>query len=420
MKEKYSGKDNSKLRNFNKIALVSIIEKFGPITLKEISKYSNLSRGTINNIINELIKIGFIVKDSKSVSTGGRKPDLYNLNMDFFYSIGINIGKRKVRAIIINLKGSIILEKVEHYSENHELEDIIPIIFKIIDDIFKDIGDSSKKIIGIGVSFPGTIDNVTGEIYHSPNIGGVGKNLKNLLSRHSGLPVFVENNSNASVLGEWWFGAGKDKEFVLYVFASYGTGSGILIKGEIYRGANHTAADIGHSVVDIDGKQCHCGNYGCVETYTSYKSIVRRFEEYAKRGTPTSLNFYRNNLIGTSSKFEEIINYAKLNDDLSVQVIVETGRLLGIVCSNLVNLYDPNIVILGGGLIEAGDLFFKPFSEMLRNRSKKIVRNKLEIVCSALEPNAATIGAATVVIKDFLKKGVEKNYSILIDETRGD
>ncbi|MHB8278571.1 MAG: ROK family transcriptional regulator [Candidatus Humimicrobiaceae bacterium] len=405
---KLLGKNVSELKTYNKIAIATLIERFGPITIMELSKRSSLSRATISNMLEELINEELVKLEKKDKSTGGRRPDTYNIIPNSRYLLGLSLGRFKVRGLLTDLKANIISEK-QIDTNGYDIEkDVIPKAVNIVNELLSKSKEVSNKVSGIGISFPGTIDNITGEVYDSPNIGGVGINIKEIFAKYFDIPIFVENDANSIALAEWWFGSGKNKEFILYIFAGRGTGCGILINGEIYRGANKIAADVGHSLIDIDGRKCRCGNYGCVETYTSYNAMIRRFEENVKRGVSTNLEIENNSRLKETEVIDNIINSAIGGDLLSSNIISETGRILGIACANLVNLFDPEVVIIGGNLIKAGRIIIDPFIKMVKTRSKKITREKLEIIVSKLGPNPSTLGGIAIVLENFFQNRMQK------------
>lgn len=401
------GKDVSELRNLNKSIVLKIIYIKGPISKSNLSELSSLSRVTITKIIDDLIKEELILLKSKGESTGGRQPYLYEFNYNNFSTIGIDIGESEIRGIVADLKGKIIYEKVSKFSKEmhkNRVNVVIEESAKLIEYLQKQSNIVLRKLIGVGISFPGTVDPETGEIYDSPNLGGIGLLLKKLFYKKikCKVPLFIENDANAGAFGEYWFGAGKDKDFLLYIFAGEGTGCGLVIDGKIYRGLNHAAADIGHTIIDINGRKCRCGNYGCVETFTSYSSIVRRFEERVKQwGESSSMSIKEENN-NNIEKVNEIINEAKKNDQLSLKIIEETGRILGFASLNLINLYDPNILILGGRLSTADKLIMDPLEKIIRERAKNIQKRKLIITRSKLEPNSCALGVVALAINDFL------------------
>lgn len=401
------GKDVTELRNLNRAVVLTNIYKYGPISKSKLAELGSLSRVTITNILDKLLEQGLIIFQSKGKSTGGRQPGLFKLNYDAFFALGIDIGESEINGILINLKGEILKKETVEYkiNNNNTINLIVEKSTKIINSLLKFPNLLIEKVLGIGISFPGTVDPISGIIYDSPNVDGVGLSLKEIFKKqiNINIPVFIENDANAAALGEYWFDSGMYKNFILYIFAGEGTGCGLVINGKIYRGFNHAAADVGHTVIDLNGRKCRCGNFGCVETYTSYESIVRRFEEKIKQGETSSISINGDSQTDII-KVERIIEEAKKGDQLALKIIEETGRILGIACVNLINLYDPDIVIIGGKLSKANELIMDPLEKIIKDRSKGIQRDRLLITQAKLEPNACAIGAAALVIEELLKE----------------
>ena len=402
------GKDVTELRNLNRAVVLTNIYKYGPISKSKLAEIGSLSRVTITNILDKLLEQGLIIFQSKGKSTGGRQPGLFKLNYDAFFALGIDIGESEINGILINLKGEILQKETVEYKIDNKKDAINLVVdksTKIINSLLKFRNLLIEKVYGIGISFPGTVDPITGIIYDSPNVDGVGLSLKEILKKkiNINVPIFIENDANAAALGEYWFGSGMNKKFILYIFAGEGTGCGLVIDGKIYRGFNHAAADVGHTVIDLNGRKCRCGNFGCVETYSSYESIAQRFEEKIKQGETSSISINGDSQTDVI-KVERIIEEAKKGDQLASKIIEETGRILGIACVNLINLYDPDIVIIGGKLSKAKKLITDPLEKLIRDRTKVIQRDRLLITQAKLEPNACAIGAAALVIEDLFKE----------------
>jgi len=397
----HTGISNKVLRESNTSVLLSLINEKGLTTKSELSKLSSLSKSSISNLLESLINKKLIVSQSKRASNGGRKPKEYKINPNAHYAIGIDIGVQEVKGIIINLQGKILIKK--SLDANYKKNTIINHVYKIINIIYNSFKEK-EKILGAGISFAGLVDPKTSKIYYSPNIGGINESFKNLTKMLAmKIPLFIDKDANLAALCEYWFGSGKEKNTVLYIMADFGTGAGLVINGEIYRGYMGSACDPGHTTIDINGKSCVCGKFGCLETFTSYNAIIERFIEKYKKGGKTNID-EKDILSKNKMSVSKIIENALKGDPISLDIIKETGQLIGIAGSNLVNLFDPEIVILGGGLTSAKNLLFDPFKRLIVER-EKIIQRKLIIESSKFGNDTCAIGAATIVLKNFFKGG---------------
>lgn len=390
----------SLLRKSNIKNILNIVWKNKVVTRKELSNITSITAPTISNIIDILLEKGFIKIKGKGESTGERQPDLIEFNPTSYFVIGISLKVYKVQAFITDLYGN----KVQEFEVNSDYTgkhaNILPQLEIVLENLINKF-DKKSKLVGIGVSFPGTIDNKSGIVLNSPIVGnGIGVNIKEYLERRFNLPTFCENNANLCTLNEYWFGKGKNKKYVLFVFAGFGIGNGIVIDGEIYTGYKDAAGEIGHTVIEINGKKCYCGSYGCLETVASYPALFEQFQKGVKMGAKT--NFKDIVERGFSvHEVEEIFRYAEKGDKLAISVIENIGRYIGIAIANLVNILNPEIVIIGGDYYKVKNLIGESIKETARLRSWPI-NKETEIVFTDFGLDACVYGAATLAIKKFL------------------
>ncbi|MFZ3386267.1 MAG: ROK family protein, partial [Candidatus Hydromicrobium sp.] len=244
-----------------------------------------------------------------------------------------------------------------------------------------------------------------GVIHIAPNIPGwintyIAKELEDELK----LNVFLENDANAAALGEWWLGAGRDVDNLVLLTLGTGVGGGIIIGGEVLHGARNTAGEIGHMIIREGGLLCGCGNRGCLEAYVSARSVVKRTLAAIKEGKKTILtDLVKNKLEDITCKL--VYDTARKGDSLCKLVVEETGRYLGIGIANIVNIINPEMIILGGGMAKAGDLIFEPVRKYAREHSFTAAMEGVKIVPAALGVNAGAMGAVAFVLK---KKGLLK------------
>jgi len=257
----------------------------------------------------------------------------------------------------------------------------------------------------LGIGCPGPLNSDGGVIHIAPNIPGwIDTYLVRDLEDELRMTVFLENDANAAALGEWWLGAGRDVDNLVLITLGTGVGGGIIIGGEVLHGARHTAGEIGHMVIRKGGLLCGCGNRGCLEAYASASAVAKRTLAAIYRGKETLLtDLVENKLEDITCKL--VYDTAKKGDNLCKRVVEETGRYLGIGIANIVNIINPDMVILGGGMANAGDLIFEPVRKYAREHSFTAAMEGVKIVPAALGVNAGAIGAVAFVLK---KKGLLK------------
>ncbi len=247
-------------------------------------------------------------------------------------------------------------------------------------------------VIGIGIGSPGPIDTKNGIVVTSPNLRWTDVPLRELVSEIVDLPATLENDANCAVLGEWWRGAARGAQIVVGVTIGTGVGGGFVLDGRIFHGASDVAGEFGHMTIDSTGRRCACGNYGCLEAYASGPAIAKRAIENIEAGATSSLAQY---VDGDLSRItaEEVYLAAKDGDYLAEEVVRDTARLLGAGIANLVNICNPEVVVVCGGVTSAGEKLFGPLREEVARRAFRPAAEACRIVPGTLPGTAGVIGA---------------------------
>lgn len=229
-------------------------------------------------------------------------------------------------------------------------------------------GIPARRIVGVGAGFPGTVDPERGVVRQAPNLRWRDVAVRDLLQERTELPVVVDNDANCAALGEWWEGSGRGSRFLVAVTLGTGIGGGILDDGRILRGASGAAGEIGHISIDYQGRRCACGNRGCLEAYCAGPAIALRARERLSDGAASSLADLSQ---GDPERITAAIvtDAAREGDPLALEVITETGELLGSGIASLVNLLNPDRIVFTGGVAGAGDLLLRPLREEVRRRA---------------------------------------------------
>lgn len=260
-----------------------------------------------------------------------------------------------------------------------------------------DAGGVGAAIAGAGVAVAGPTDHERGVIYDPPNLAGWGRETAfgPLLARELEETVQIENDANAAALGEAWVGAGRGVPDLVYITVSTGIGGGLILGGRLHRGANGTAGEIGHVVVDPDGPRCHCGNRGCLEMLASGTALARQAREAVVRGAPTSLQALAAHPDEITAA--AVARAARDGDVLATGLYRDAGTRIGVALGNLVALLNPKMIIVGGGVSHAGDLLFHPLRDAIRARVYPRPALEVVVVPAALGDDVGIIGAAALV-----------------------
>ncbi|MGK7310822.1 MAG: ROK family protein [Candidatus Longimicrobiales bacterium M2_2A_002] len=278
---------------------------------------------------------------------------------------------------------------------------IVAMVNDAIRTVASENGGAKENFAGIGIGSPGPLDRKTGTIINTPNLGWRNFPLRDLISNAVGLPAALDNDANCATYGEWWLGAGKDVNTLVGFTLGTGIGGGIVLDGQIFHGASDAAGEIGHTTIDSTGRKCNCGNYGCLEAYASGPNIAARAVEGIEAGAETVLpDLVDGDLdqITAATVYEGAV----LGDAYSNEVMKETAKFLGTGVANIINVLNPEMVVISGGVTRAGDHLFVPLKAEVRRRAFKSAQEACQIVPARLMKTAGVIGAIAMFKNDVL------------------
>jgi glucokinase len=247
--------------------------------------------------------------------------------------------------------------------------------------------------MGIGLGSPGPLDRKTGTVIETPNLGWRNFPLRDLISNSIGLEAELDNDANCATIGEWWMGAGQGVQTLVGVTLGTGIGGGIVLDGRVFHGVADVAGEVGHMTIDSTGRKCKCGNYGCLEAYASGPAIAARAIEGLETGDTSILPSLVNDdlsRITAETVYEAIV----AGDLYAMEVMRETARFLGAGLANLINILNPGMVVISGGVTQAGEHLFEPLRAQIRRRAFRHAEQSCQIVSTTLEGKAGVIGAA--------------------------
>lgn len=306
--------------------------------------------------------------------------------------IGIDLGGTTIKGAIVSSTGEI-LHETRIDTEQQSGEKLFNQVVEMISALRGD-PRAGNRAAGIGMGIPGLVNRATNRIEVMPNLPSLSDlDITAELERASGLPVILDNDANAAAYAELQVGAARGRREVFFVTLGTGIGAGLIINGQIYRGAAGFAGEFGHMTIDPEGIECACGNIGCLETIASGPNIVRRTRERLYRDRTSSLSRLA---IPRDREFtaEDIARAAREGDEMAQVMMERTGMFLGIAIAAVINLLNVEMVVMGGGVMEAGDLILKPTTKETRRRAFPPSFNSCEIVIAKLGPSAGMIGAA--------------------------
>ncbi|HTP06379.1 MAG TPA: ROK family protein [Nitrospirota bacterium] len=308
--------------------------------------------------------------------------------------IGVDLGGTNLRTAIVNSDG-VILDKRKEATQ--AVDGWMKVVARLIDNIKRQLeigAQMGSKVFAVGVGAPGVILVDKGVVVKSPNFPDWNNlPLKAELEKALNIPVFIENDANAAALGEKWRGAGQNIGSMIHLTLGTGVGGGIILDNKIWHGADGMAGEIGHMTLIPDGRQCGCGNTGCLEMYASARGIVQSFrEELEKQKLHTA-----EALKEVTS--EKVYQAAREGDAVARRVMKDMGRMLGIGIASLINIFNPERVVIGGGVKDAWPLFIGATHEEIMKRAFQVPAERTEIVPSSLGDDAGMVGAAAVALE---------------------
>lgn len=309
------------------------------------------------------------------------------------YSIGIDLGGTKILIALVNREtGEVIAHIKKKTKKEKGPKNIIKKMTEGIEELLENSGKNIDEISSIGVGAAGQNDRENGILIAAPNLDCYDLNIKKLLSEHFNIPVFLGNDVEIATIGEMKFGAARGYDDLVCIFVGTGVGSSIVKEGKIITGATGTAGEIGHMIVDLNGRQCACGAHGCLEAYASRSAIERRIEGALKKGRQSFiLEYLETGKSITSSMIQKSI---ERDDELVLQCVTEASEYLSGGIASIINFINPKLVVLGGGLIDAVDFFYQKTIKKARSKSLPVPAAKIEFKKAELGDYSGVIGAA--------------------------
>lgn len=377
--------DQQLIKKMNKTIVLDTIRQRQPLSRADISAAIGLNKATVSSLVSELIDSRLVAEIGPGESSGGRKPTLLLFNRSAGYAIGIDIRVNDLLAVLVDLEGNVLQEKTATLADSSP-DSVLEQIRKAIRQLAKKLPDSAYGIVGIGIGVPGLVDE-NSRVVSAPNLGWNQVDLLGPLAAEFGANIHIDNEANAGAIGEKLYGAGRDALNLIYLSIGIGIGSGIIVGGELYRGTSNFSGEVGHMTVAEDGPLCRCGNRGCWETLASEKALLDRAGKLWGRAVPD---------------LEQIVRLAREGDPKAVRLLNETGAQLGVGLANLVNILNPELIVIGNRLSLAGDLLQEAMLETLENRSLSYHRKKSHVAFANLGIRSTALGAASMPITAFL------------------
>lgn len=381
------------LQDRNLELLLEIIRNHDDVSRQDLAEKSGLSPAGVSKLVSLLISKGIVYEDALVSRRKGRRAIRLRINRDAMYAVGVRFARQYVKCGLFNVKGELFHPSYEPL-QNFTVKQTLDLMVDMVTETLRECGEMRERVVGIGISAPGPLLAREGKIALISNSPGW-RNicLTKAIEEQLGIPTFLEHDANASVLAEKWFGKGTASNCLVFITVGQGVGAGILINGSIFSGNLNVAGEIGHTTIDYNGPLCDCGNRGCLEMYSSSLALVRRAQELARDKQPPGWPK------AEELSPEKVFALARNGDTAAQELIRRAGRFMGIGVVNVINTYNPDMIILGDEMAEAGEPWLQAIKEVVDQRVIPELQKETIIELSELAIEPAFLGAGALVIK---------------------
>lgn len=395
--------------NLNKHAALDLIRfTAGGISRVELAHRMALSRAAVTSIVNDLLETEIVREaESRSVNSG-RPPIILEINPNNDCVAGVDMGATHISIVVANYAANFILEKEIPFNIALGPKPCLSQANDLLLDVLSEASISLEQVKAIGVGVPGPIASDAGMVVAPPIMPGWDRfPIRATLEKMWGCPVSLNNDAELGALGEWAYGAGRGVRNLAYIKVGTGIGAGLLLDGQIYHGATGSAGEIGHLTIDENGPMCTCGNRGCLEALTGGQAIASQAQEAVHNGKRTILS----EIVPVERiSAQDVAGAARQGDLISQQILARAGSHLGIAIAGLVNIFNPNMVVVGGGVAQIGDLFLEPVRQAVQRRSLPAAAHAVRITTALLGRRSSSMGAvvqALTIALHHLAEGKE-------------
>lgn len=392
------------VKNLNRASVLTFIRQHEPVSRRAIARQLGMSPSTASAAVSNLMERGLVRETGQGASTGGRRPILLEIDPKGGLVISVDVAgsslERTIRAAALDLKSNIVLD-VKHRQPIFGNEAMLAAIQNVISELLDSPQIDKRPPLALGISVPGLVDAQTGTLLFT-NINVQDLPLGQILHESFQAPVIVHNSEDAAALGEYWFGSGQGCHSLMYLSVGAGVGAGLVVRGKIYQPGRISVGEIGHMTVQYDGPLCHCGNRGCLSALVASEVIVESVAAALRDGyNPTSKAL--TGLPPDALDIHQVLAAAEAGEVLCRDILVEKAEWVGIAVAAMVNVLNPEVIVLGGELLEGSDFFLAPVQKVVKRRALSAYTGAMRLVRSGLGRNAGLRGVSVLAMEELFR-----------------
>lgn len=391
------------VRKVNREIILSVFRVHKALSRAKLADETGLNPSTVSSIVSELIEENLIRETDLLHSAIGRPGRLLEINPEGGCALGIEINVDYIELLVTDFSAAE-LWRLRQASDPARGQDLImQQVLTLARQANAYIIERGSRLLGIGVGVPGMVDVSGGLLRYAPNLHWVNVPIRDFLAGEFDCPIYVENEANAAALGEYYFGAARNVKNFIYLSAGVGLGSGIVMGGKLFRGMYGFAGEAGHMTLDMNGEICSCGRRGCWETYVGPRSVEARVRRAISQGAKSTLV----EMAGGDLKkilMDDVIQAALAGDRTAISTLSEVAYYLGVGIANLVNLFNVEVIVLGGALNSASPLLLPDVERIALDNTLIPAREHIRVIPSAHGSDACIMGAITLVLDDILRE----------------
>lgn len=393
--------DPKLMRSINNKIVIDLLKKEEHLSRANISSITGLNRSTVSSIVDELIAEGWIRETNYQTSNVGRPGLILEMDPEGGFTVGLEIGVDFIQVVTVDFMAKVIFQKRIQTDPSEGQIKIQEKAFALVHEALEKGKEVCHRALGIGIAVPGLVDTHEGVLKMAPNLHWNDVPIRLIWTQQFGLPVIVENEANAGALGEYFFGSARGIDNFIYIAAGFGLGSGIIIDGKLLKGNKGFASEVGHMTFDPNGELCNCGKHGCYEMFIGPRAVMKQVRKRIKEegGEKTILHLKDGDADGFG--YDRVVDAARQGDPIALEALKDVGEKLGIVVANLVNVFNPKMVVLGGALNYARDFIQPVVAQVVKENALQLCQDDLVITNSQLDQQSSVMGVSGLIMENI-------------------